>query len=116
MTMTWRDDFPSILCDGKTLVVVHGEEVYVWDDYWLNSLDYNVYNEFIDCYNLVGGHVKAPLLMDSSLSLNFKIGKPKVINKRYLKIGKDLFNNLSVNELLGIIKSKLKGRIKSNGN
>lgn len=110
MTTTRCADFPSILCDGKTLAVVHEDEVWVWDDYLLKSLTCSMDNDLVDCIGLYGETFKIPGLIDFSLDLNFRIGPPKRINKSDLKIGKDLFNNLTVNELISIIKSKIKQR------
>lgn len=87
------DGFPTVLSDGETMAVCYGDSVYLLKQPYMKSFSAS----YCGCSRM-------------ELDLTFAMNNFELIPKEDLKIGKDLFNNLTVNELLSLIKTKLKQR------
>lgn len=105
------DDFPTVLSDGKTMAICYGDSVYLCRDFYLKSTAISVDRPQMEFCDLLGEHRQCFAGRESA-TIDLSIGgvKFELIPREELKIGKDLFNNLTVNELLNLIKTKLKQR------
>lgn len=102
---------PTVLSDGETMVVCYGDDVYLCRDFFLKNTSISIDTPYFE-EDILGNksHQYSCGLCIATIDLSFTGHDFERIKKEDLKIGKDLFNNLTVNELLSLIKTKLKER------